>query len=561
MPDFLPGRPDRVRELCRKLKPIVGLRMDQLYWVYCTEDMEGKKQIEMYLEVLAGKYLSGALDDNVIDLVPPSREQAAGPYGLGTVMYARKPLYPFGLREGEWIKHLAVFGISGAGKTNLGFEIFRQLITKGTPVLVFDWKRNYRDLLTLPEFQDVDVYTVGRNVAPFHFNPLIPPPGTDAKTWLKQIIEVVAHAYCLGNGVLYLLQDTLNTVYEEHGVYCHSVRIWPTFRDVLIRARERNARGRESAWLASTLRALSSLTFGEMDKTLTQGHGQDLDRLLTKSTILEMDSLGQADKVFLISALLLYIHHRRMAEGEREQLKHAILIEEAHHVLSNERQSLIGGQSVMEITFREIREFGEGIVILDQHPSKISLSALGNTYCTICLNLKHQKDVSAMGQSMLLDSNEKDILGSLEVGQAVVKLQGRAPRPFRITIPEFEITKGSVDDAAVRQRMAWAIVPEPVLRREKTSVALIQDNEHRSAPRPTEKPRDILFLTDIRDHPESGVAARYKRLGISVRQGHKVKKLLAGGGLIEEREEHTETGRLNVLRLTEKGRRLLENPP
>src|SRR5690606_2217556 len=128
----------------------------------------------------------------------------SGGYKLGTVMYGEKPLSTFGLREHEWIQHVGVFGRSGAGKTNLGFEIFRQLLKHNKPVLVFDWKRNYRDLIALPGFEDVEVYTVGRNIAPFHFNPLIPPPGTDLKTWLKQLIEVVAHAYMLGNGVLFL---------------------------------------------------------------------------------------------------------------------------------------------------------------------------------------------------------------------------------------------------------------------------------------------------------------------------------------------------------------------
>jgi len=30
----------------------------------------------------------------------------------------------------------------------------------------------------------------------------------------------------------------------------------------------------------------------------------------------------------------------------------------------------------MDITYREIREFGESIIALDQHPSQISMSAL-----------------------------------------------------------------------------------------------------------------------------------------------------------------------------------------
>jgi len=82
-----------------------------------------------------------------------------------------------------------------------------------------------------------------------------------------------------------------------------------------------------------------------------------------------------------------------MAEERREDFKHAIIIEEAHHILSDERRSFIGGQSVMDIIFREIREFGESLILLDQHPSKISLYTLGNTYCTICMNLKHKTDI------------------------------------------------------------------------------------------------------------------------------------------------------------------------
>jgi len=554
------GNPERVRELCRKLRPLLGAQMDRIFSAYTLEDADGKRQIESYLDALALKHLPSGLAVTTVDLVPPTPEVLAGPYKLGDVVYAGKPMGPFGLRENEWIQHVGVFGRSGAGKTNLGFEIFRQLLLHGKPVLVLDWKRNYRDLLVLPEFKDVDVYTVGRDVSPFYFNPLIPPPGTDPKTWLKQIIEVVASAYCLGNGVLFLLMESVNAVYEESGVYTGNVKQWPTFRDVLVKAKERNARGRESAWLSSTLRALASLCFGHMDETLNTPHdqGKTIDALLQKSAILEMDALGQSDKTFLISGLLLYIHHHRMVEGKREVFKNSIMIEEAHHVLSNERTSLIGGQSVMDITFREIREFGTGLVILDQSPSQISLSALANSYCTVCLNLKHSKDVNAMSQAMLLDGDEKDILGSLEVGQAVVKLQGRAPRPFLITIPEFEISKGSVSDNAVRLKMGKA---EIIGLEESHDTNLLPDivsGEPRSERTVHIISRDEAFLVDVRAYPDSGVAARYKRLGLSVRQGQKLKLKSVADGLLEEADEHTQTGRVVSLRLTEKGRHQLE---
>ena len=112
-------------------------------------------------------------------------------------------------------------------------------------------------LLSKHTVKDVEVYTLGRPIAPLAFNPLIPPPGTNPKTWLKKLNEVMAHAYLLGNGVLDLLQETLDAVYEEFGVYSGEVEIWPTIKDVLTKAKDIKARGREAGWLSSTLRALS----------------------------------------------------------------------------------------------------------------------------------------------------------------------------------------------------------------------------------------------------------------------------------------------------------------
>jgi len=549
MADATTGKTEYIRQLCRSLRPILGDKMNQVFEAYCAEDDNGKKQIEAYLELLSAKYLPISLDDSHSGLIPPSQQQAYGPYTIGSVLYAGKCLYDFGLREDEWIQHVGVFGRSGAGKTNIGFLILKQLQDKGKPVLIFDWKRNYRDLLALPEFKDVEVYTIGRNIALFTFNPLIPPKGTNPKTWLKKLIEVIAHAYLLGNGVMYLLQEAVDAVYEEAGVYSGKVINWPTFRDVLEKARTREARGREAGWLSSTLRALASLCFGDMDTLVNTGENQNLEHTLNKTVILELDALTQQDKIFFIEALLLWIHHRRMIEEERETFKHAILIEEAHHIFSGERRSLIGGQSVMEITFREIREFGESLIILDQHPSQISLPALGNTYCTICMNLKHKSDINTIAQCLLLDQ-EKDLLGTLKIGEAIVKLQGRIARPFQIKVPEFAVEKGRVTDDWIKERMQdiTPTIMENSFTCEGASPDwwLIQSTDNA-----------VGFLKDVQKYPDSGVAARYKRLGLSVRQGQKLLEKLQNQGLIEQHQESTKTGRLKLVRLSEKGRAIL----
>jgi hypothetical protein len=535
-----------VRELCRKLKPILGPQAERIWLLYLTEDEEGKKQVEEYVELLANQHLSGSLDEEKINLLPPEQTQVDGKYRFGEVLYNDRVLYPFGLRENEWIQHVGVFGRSGAGKTNLGFLIATQLQKQHKPFLVFDWKRNYRDLLTLPGFENLMVYTVGRDIRPLKFNPLVPPDLSDPKSWLKKLIAIIAHAYGLGNGVLFLLQEFIDQVYEQYGVYDVEIKTWPTLRDVYELARNYKAQGRQAGWLASTLRALSSLCFGQMDELVNQGQ-DDLEKLFNEPVVLELDALTQADKIFTTEVLLAWLHNKRMIDGKREAFTNAVLIEEAHHILSNERFSLVGGQSVMDLTFREIREFGVAMIVLDQHPSQISLPALGNTYCTICFNLKHKSDVSAMAQAMLLKDEEKDALGSLPVGQAIVKLQGRTSRPFLIQVPEFDIHKGVVTDQSLKERMGSPETAQTLLPQPFQNIPLIQES-HSSVPDPV-----ISFLKDVRDYPDSGIAQRYKRLALSVRQGQKLKEKLVGDDWIVETTEITPQGKRRKVELTKKG--------
>jgi hypothetical protein len=128
-----------------------------------------------------------------------------------------------------------------------------------------------------------------------------------------------------------------------------------------------------------------------------------------------------------------------------------------------------------------------------------------------------------------------------------------------ITIPEFEIRKGVVSDEMVSERMTYIINEETCFAEDADEAPkphLDEEVPHR-ATEASLGPTSIAFLTDVRDHPESGVAARYKRLGLSVRQGQKLKGKLLQQNLIEERDEHTQTGRLKRIRLTEQGRREL----
>ena len=62
----------RVQELCRKLKPILGKKIDRLWSAYLAEsDQSGKADIEQTLELLAAKHLGQNYESDRSPFPPP----------------------------------------------------------------------------------------------------------------------------------------------------------------------------------------------------------------------------------------------------------------------------------------------------------------------------------------------------------------------------------------------------------------------------------------------------------------------------------------------------------
>lgn len=551
-------------DICVKLRPILGEKVDRLWRAYLVEDTDGKREIEQILNMLYVDNMNTDFSTKNIDtLVPPPAESVRGEYPIGDITYSNKKLHPFCLREHDWIKHVLIVGASGSGKTNLCFKVLKNFIHKKKPFLVLDWKRNYRDIITESYGKIVRVYTVGRDVAPFRFNPLIPPPGTSPKTWLKKLIEIIAHATFVGEGVMYLLQKALDKTYRDFGLYSSKPVVnYPTLKDLLNTIQNTEAKGREAGWMSSTLRALGALTFGETGKTFNVRQQSDMVDLLNHHVILEMDSLTNTDKIFLVESILLWVHHYRLSSPtqKREEFDHAIVLEEAHHVIGKDKSDLVGGESITDVIIREIRELGESVIIIDQCPSLLSLPARGNTWCTIVLNLKDAKDVNSAASSLLLDSADRKILGRLDIGEAVAKIQGRWHKPFMINIPHIPIKKGSVTDKMICELMrpySTYSHSETVTTVEKREIPVSGDLRNKEIGITLE---EQILLKDIYSNKLSGVVERYKRLQWSRRKGNELKNSLLKKQLIDTEEISTKSGRVIVLKLTRNGKRKLNTP-
>ncbi len=538
---------DTIEELFRRLRALYGEKIDELWQLYILSNPEEKIELEQYIRHLYINQLENTIKEKKI-LLPP-RDNYAGEYFLGYVNYNDKDYAPFGIREQEWIQHTAIFGRSGSGKTNIVYGIVNMFLYYKKPFLIFDWKKNYRDLLQHDYgFRSLQIYTIGNNIVPFRFNPLIPPPNIKPEIWLKKIVEIIAHAYFLGEGVIYILHNLLDQLYREFGVYTKPEK-YPTMHDLLRKLQELKLKGRQSLWYDSTLRALFELCFQEFGKVMDCQDNTAIEQLLKQNVIFELDALTNTDKIFFIESLLLWIHHYRMQQPQRETFKHAIIIEEAHHILLKRRLDMEGKESIIDIILREIRELGEAIVIIDQHPSLIAPTAMGNTYTTITMNLKHRNDVNLASDAMLLPIENSDYIGQLPVGFGIVKMQGRQFEPFLVRFPHFALEKGKITDDVVLKHMDKHIVDIKI-----TQIAPI--------PKIYEKKEELndlekQFLIDIYKYPLAGVVKRYARLQISKRKGNELKEKLENEQYIQTIDISTLRGRIKLFEITEKGQQII----
>jgi len=471
--------------------------------------------------------------------------------------------------------------------------ILWNLIRHQKPFLVFDWKRNYRDLLRVKGTESVRFYTVAREARPFYFNPWIPPPATPTRTWIKKIIEVLCHAYFAGEGVMDILLRSADLAYRQNSV--------PLGHEILFNIENIKEKSRQAQWKHSALRIIRATTYGGMGEVTNTRDNRHLVQMLRCQAVLELDALADSDKTFLVEALLLWIHQYRLQHGTRERFLHSIIIEEAHHILLKKKHDVMG-EATTDVVMREIRELGEAVVIVDQHPSQISLPAIGNTYATICFNLKHQLDVDTAASCMLLDHQQRQHLGKLEVGEAIVKLQGRYIKPFQVVIPRVQLQKGTVSDddlassvIARTQRVRLegldyenVSLPQTGCTIQVPSLIPMKSNPLRSlqtrcSASSTEKhalvderkqirevlPEDRIerlsarereLLESIRDSPLLTTLQHYGRLALSRHQGNSARKRLLELALIDRCTVTTRRGRVVLYQLSELARHALHLP-
>ncbi len=606
---------EETENLCKKLKPVIGTQADKLWHMYLAEDQQNRKNFAQEIEIIAEKFLkNNTLENPQILLEPPIEKDSNGEFLIGDITYNKKKLHELHLKKEDFLKQVGIFAITGEGKTNLAYLLALQLLKSKIPFMVIDWKRSWRNLLSLkdenPELKNVQVYTVGRDTLPFLWNVFRAPPGTDREFWIETIAEALEHSHLSGPGVAYHFNKIYSKVYK--GI---PVDFYPNFHDGLREIKNIRVFGREQNWKQTALRIFQSFTLSKASKVFNARDPIKLEELLDKPVILELDlEMPKPLRVFFSEMILRWIHLYRIGKGETDNLQHVLFLEEVHNLFS--QNGFYGTSKSLENLYREIRGFGQGLVSITQHPSMLPIELLGNCHTQIYLGLQHKDDIEMARKSLFLNHEEDFYLNALNVGECIVKIKNRV-EPCLVKTPLVPVKKGIVTDEWLKifslssqfLKYFWKDNPENYLALKKSVSDILSgkggeleeenvgntlpenntggyyqgqalrntSTQERKRAKETSKAGCLLpvnikdkrkeypsktrpqhkLLIDILENPFSSISKRYKRLNLHPNLGNKCRKDLISEKCVQPRKIVTGSGWITLFELTRKGKMVL----
>jgi hypothetical protein len=408
------------------------------------------------------------------DVVPPSTD-GDGSVNLGAVIHHSRPTttnYAVSLEALN--RHALVAGVTGSGKTNTCFHLLVQLWNLGIPFLVIEpAKTEYRALLTHDKIGlALRIFTLGdESASPLRINPFEVEPGVSVSTHIDLLKSVFNASFGMWNPLPQVLERCIHAVYHDAGWDpIHSVNhrlrsgahdgdepladAYPTLTDLYEKVDEVVDNLGYEARVTSDVKAalmtrLNSLRIGSKGVMLDTRRSIPISELLSRPTIIELEQIGDDDeKAFVIGLLLIKVYEHLRAYGSTEgtNLQHVVVIEEAHRLLANvpppasQEQANTRGKAVETFAnmLSEIRAYGEGFLVAEQIPSKLSPDVIKNTNLKVIHRIVAGDDRQLVAQTMSMSEQQSETIATLRTGQAAVFSEGD-DRPILVGIPYAKI--------------------------------------------------------------------------------------------------------------------------
>jgi hypothetical protein len=354
-------------------------------------------------------------------------------------------------------RHTLISGINGSGKTNTvqailnGLEDMPFLVIEPAKTEYVDWALEYnRNHPATP----IDIYMPGckkyktgfipkeLKLNPFEIVWLDKSQEPNILTHIDRLKSVFAAAFPMYDILPVLMEDLIYTVYQNKSTDWlgqepeFGKTLPPTLNSMSIsvdkviehRQYEDKVQRNMKACLNTRIDSLKRGWKGKLLNTIKSTPWQDI---FDKPCVINLSYVGDdLDKSFIMAMILQFLYEYRSALAElgkidfnNNRCEHLTVIEEAHRVMSKcDNQDLPQYKSAMMFSnmLSEIRAYGEGLLLVDQVPTRLIPDAIKNTNLKITHRLVAEDDCKAIGESMGLNDEQRKVISKLMTGQCIV---------------------------------------------------------------------------------------------------------------------------------------------
>lgn len=391
------------------------------------------------------------VENESFSLVSPSNNESG--LWFGNTLWNGTQVSKFCISPNLLNRHAFICGMTGSGKTNTLFRIIEGI---DVPFVAIEpVKGEYRSLRG--HYHDLHIWTtrtsdkVDQTVRLLRINPFWFPAGGNLSFHIDSLKTLIASAFELSAAMPNILEQCLYNVYVHAGwnivtnsnVYIEKLPesyLYPTFEDLANEVEvylDHSDFGEEvlGNYKGALLSRLRSFTNGAKGVLLNTSCHPDYALFLSERNVIELEGLADdADKCLVMGTILIqYYQYLKLhfTDTVKNSLSHIIVMEEAHRLFKNQRteKGIEGsnptGQLVETLSniMAEIRAFGEGMLIVDQSPTKIAEDVIKNSATKIIHRIDNEKDIKILNSAMLIVGNGH-CFPSLAQGEAIIRTDG-----------------------------------------------------------------------------------------------------------------------------------------
>lgn len=343
-------------------------------------------------------------------------------------------------------KHAFICGVPGSGKTYTMLHMVTELHKNKIPFMVMEpAKKEYRAIYNYgKEMFDIMLFSPHMNTLfPLRVNMMEFPEGITLSEHINVLMNVFESTFELGDPVYNLLDKSIGLAYEKYGWNEYNEndgsKEYPCLeelRDIFTEQVEKttyngNFKGDLKSFLNVRLEGLMRRDAGEVFNVKKSTIKPE--DWISKSSIIEMEDMGEKNRNFLTLLLCNYIREelkiikKKNADDANKNPNHVIFIEEAHNVIANTAEQSgsninpkISATKFIVDMLAEVRALRESIVIADQLPSSMAQEVMKNTGLKIALRMSSQDEREYISSTISASPVQIDNLSRYEKGKSLV---------------------------------------------------------------------------------------------------------------------------------------------